>query len=111
MVRALSNGLRKRVVFAVEGEGVSRREASIRFGVSYPTVNKWVSRYKQTSSFAPLKIGGYRLSPLLSERDFICSSLEECSHMGLDSCVSVLRKNATSRFVWLRYGAGCDELV
>jgi len=84
MVRALSNDFRKRVVAAVEA-GDSRREVSVRFGVSCSSVNKWVSRYRQTGSFTPLKIGGYRPLVLADERDFICLCLEECPHISLYS--------------------------
>jgi len=83
MARALSDDLRKRVVASVEG-GECRRSVSVRFGVSCSSVNKWVSRYRQTGSVSPSRIGGYCRPVLLDEWDFICSCLEECSHITLD---------------------------
>jgi len=83
MAGALSDDLRERVVSSVE-HGENRRSVSIRFGVSYSSVNKWVSRYRRTGSVSPSKIGGYCRPVLLDEWDFICSCLEDCPHMTLD---------------------------
>jgi len=52
--------------------------------VSYSSVNKWVTRYRQTGSLTPLQIGGYRHPVLANERDFIGLCLEECPDISLD---------------------------
>jgi len=76
--------LRERVVTAVEG-GEYRRAVSVCFGVSYSSVNKLVSRYRQTGSVKPLQIGGYRHLVLANEHDFIGLCLKECLDISLDS--------------------------
>ena len=43
MARAYSQDLRDRVIDAVEGEGLSRRAAARRFGVSAATAIKWAA--------------------------------------------------------------------
>jgi putative transposase len=50
--------LRKRVVAAIEREGMSRRQAAIRFGVAYSSAIKWLQRFRATGSVAPSKMGG-----------------------------------------------------
>ena len=60
MSRAYSMDLRDRVVRAVETEGMSRRQAASRFGVSYSAAIAWLKRYHVRGSVAPGRIGGYR---------------------------------------------------
>ena len=60
MAKAISMDLRERVVFAVEHEGMSRRQAAARFGVSYSSAILWVKRYRETGSFAPGQMGGHK---------------------------------------------------
>ena len=67
MTAPLSQGLRKRLIRAVEG-GASAREAAARFAVSASAAIKLVRRVRQTGSTAPVKIGGYR-EPLLAGQE------------------------------------------
>ncbi|WP_348626970.1 helix-turn-helix domain-containing protein, partial [Mesorhizobium sp. WSM3873] len=49
--------LRERVVAAVKTEGMSRRAAAKRFGVSYSAAIEWVKLDEETGSVAPRKVG------------------------------------------------------
>ena len=60
MVGPLSMDLRKRLVLAVEREGISARAAAARFGVSGNSALRWVRLYRETGSLAPGKIGGHK---------------------------------------------------
>lgn len=55
-----SMDLRERVVAAVKVEGLSRRAAAARFGISYSAAIEWLKRVDETGSMAPLKVGGYK---------------------------------------------------
>ena len=48
-----SMDLRERVVAAVKVEGLSRRAAAARFGVSYSAAIEWLKRVEETGSVAP----------------------------------------------------------
>src|SRR5437773_12196307 len=60
MSKPYSMDLRERVVAAVERDGLSRRQAAARFGISYSAAIAWVSRLRQTGSLKPSKMGGYK---------------------------------------------------
>ena len=60
MVRPYSSDLRERAIAAVEQEGMSRRGAAARFGLSESAVIKWVQRFRATGSTTPAKMGGHR---------------------------------------------------
>jgi putative transposase len=60
MGKPYSIDLRERVVAAVESEGMSRRQAAGRFGVSYSAAIVWVKRFHETGSLKPRQIGGYK---------------------------------------------------
>jgi putative transposase len=60
MSKPYSIDLRERVVKAVEKEGMSRRQAAARFGVSYSSAIEWVKRYRQSGSLEPGQIGGHK---------------------------------------------------
>jgi transposase len=95
MAKPYSMDLRERVVAAVEGEGLSRRQAAERFGVGISTAINWVRRRRETGSVAPGKIGGYRPKKLsgpwrvwliarCQEKDFTLRSLvSELAERGL----------------------------
>lgn len=57
---ALSKDLRERVVAAVKVEGLSRRAAAARFGVSCSAAIEWLKRFEETGSVAPGQVGGYK---------------------------------------------------
>lgn len=60
MSKPYSMDLRERVVAAVEKEGISRRQAAARFGVSYSAAINWVDRLRKTGGLEPSQIGGYK---------------------------------------------------
>jgi transposase len=70
MTAPLSQGLRKRLVRAVE-EGASARGAATRFAVSASAAIKLVGRVRETGSTAPARIGGYRKPLLAGQEEFL----------------------------------------
>jgi putative transposase len=60
MGRPYSMDLRERVVEAVEKDGLSRRQAAARFGVSYSVAIGWLKRLRETGSVAPGQMGGHK---------------------------------------------------
>ena len=73
MTAPLSQGLRRRVVRAVEA-GASAREAARRFEVSASAAIKLVRRARETGSTAPAKAGGHR-RPLLAGHEHLLREL------------------------------------
>jgi putative transposase len=68
--------LRERVVAAVEGEGMSRRRAAARFGVSCSSAIKWLNRLRRTGTVAPGKMGGHKPKKITgAHRDWL---IERC---------------------------------
>ncbi len=61
MARALSCDLRQRVVEAIK-QGLSRRQAAARFGVSPSSAVRWAARMRDTGDVAPKTQGGDRRS-------------------------------------------------
>src|SRR5262245_30446642 len=71
-----STDLRERVVRAVEVEGLSRRRAAARFGVSYSAAIEWVKRYRSTGSVKPGQMGGHKPKAISgAHRDWL---IERC---------------------------------
>src|SRR2546423_10740879 len=60
MGKPYSMDLRERVVAAVKSEGMSRRQAAARFGVSYSAAIDWLKRVGKTGSVAPGQMGGHK---------------------------------------------------
>ena len=76
MAKPYSIDLRKRVVEAVERDGLSCNQAAARFDVAISTAIGWVNRYRETGSLAPGQIGGRRPKKLVGEyREWL---LERC---------------------------------
>ena len=72
MGRAYSMDLRERVVAAVAQEGLSRRQAAARFGVSDSTAINWLKRVATTGSVAPGQIGGHKPKKIAGQhRDWL----------------------------------------
>ena len=72
MSRPYSMDLRERVVWAVEREGLSRRQAAARFGVAVSTAVKWLARVATTGSVAPGQMGGHKPKAMSGEhRDWL----------------------------------------
>jgi transposase len=63
------------VIDAVEKEGMSRRAAARRFGVSDSAAIKWLQRVERTGSRKPVGTGGHRPSALKPHRAFIEAAL------------------------------------
>jgi putative transposase len=76
MARPYSGDLRERVVAAVEEEGLSRRQAAVRYGVSVSTAIRLVQLFRETGGVAPGKMGGHRPKKLSGAwRDWL---IERC---------------------------------
>lgn len=72
MSKPYSMDLRERVVGAVEDDGLSRRQAAARFGVSVSTAINWARRYRETGNVAPGQIGGHRPKKIVgAHRDWL----------------------------------------
>ena len=76
MAGAYSQDLRDRVIDAVVGDGMSRRGAAQRFGVSESIAIKWVQRFERTGSRVAGKMGGHKRAKLDDHREFLCRSLD-----------------------------------
>jgi transposase len=71
MAGAYSQDLRDRVINAVVVEGMSRRGAAARFGVSESSAIKWVERFERSGSRTAAKMGGYKRVRLEPRRAFL----------------------------------------
>ena len=71
MADAHSQDLRDRVIDAVTLEGMSRRGAAVRFGVSLSCAIKWVERFERTGSRSAARMGGCKRVKLEPHRSLI----------------------------------------
>ena len=71
MARAYSQDLRDRVIDAVQREGLSRRAAARRFGVSSASAIKWLQRLPRTGEWGSAGTGGHRPSKGQPERAWL----------------------------------------
>ena len=71
MARAYSQDLRDRVIDAVASEGLSRRAAARRFGVSPASAIKWLQRWHRTGERRSAGTGGQRPSKVKPERAWL----------------------------------------
>lgn len=85
MAGAYSQDLRDRVIDAVEKEGMSRRAAARRFGVSEAAAVKWLQRYKDAGHREPVGTGGHRPSKLKPHRAFIDAVLRDKPDITLEA--------------------------
>ena len=76
MVKALSNDLRSRLIKAVEG-GMSARAAGRKLDISASASTAIVKRWRETGSYEPLQIGGYRRCVLEGEHAFVEEMVRE----------------------------------
>jgi putative transposase len=60
MGRPYSMDLRERVVGAVEREGMSRRQAAARFGISVSVAIGWLKRFRTKGTVEPGQMGGHK---------------------------------------------------
>jgi len=77
MAKSYSQDLRGRVIDAVEHEGMSRRAAGQRFGVSESSAVKWLQRVRDEGVRAARRVGGNRPPVIDSHRDLIEAALAE----------------------------------
>ena len=86
MARPFSMDLRRRVIAAVEDDGLSCHAAAVRFEIGVSTAIAWVRRFRETGSVAPGQMGGHKpkairdehetwLRERLGERDFTLRGL------------------------------------
>ena len=71
MAGAYSQDLRDRVINAVVVEGMSRRAAAARFGISGSSAIKRVERVERSGSRTAAKMGGYKRVRLEPHRAFL----------------------------------------
>ena len=78
MGKPYSMDLRERVVAAVERDGLSRRQAAARFGVSYSAAIAWLNRFRATGSAAPGQMGGHKPKKISgAQRDWLVQRCRE----------------------------------
>lgn len=100
---AYSIDLRERVVAAVEREGMSRRQAAARFGVSISSAIRWVERSRRTGSVAPGQIGGQRPKKIQGEhRAWLLERIreEDCTLRGLVAELAARGLKVDYRTMW-----------
>lgn len=85
MGKPYSQDLRDRVIEAVEDEGMSRRAAARRFGVSDSAAIKWLQRYRETGARVAQQMGGDRRSKLTAHRDFLAAVRAEQPDITLEA--------------------------
>lgn len=85
MAKSYSQDLRDRVIDAVAVEGLSRRAAARRFGVSVSSAVKWLQRYARTGARGPVGTGGHRRSVLKPERGYLEAVLDEQPDITLEA--------------------------
>ena len=73
MARAYSQDLRDRVIDAVVDEGMARRDAADRFGVSVSSATLWVRIFRKDGRRSPLGTRGHRRSKVKPEGDWLLS--------------------------------------
>src|SRR5271168_5411928 len=94
---AYSQDLRDRVIDAVLVEGMSRRGAAVRFGVSETAAINWVKRVEQTGSRAPAQLGGYKPMMLAPHQEFLEAIRRDEPDITLQGLCDRRRQNAASK--------------
>jgi transposase len=85
MTAACSQDLRDRVIDAVLKDGMSRRAAAQRFGVSESAAIKWVQRVERTGSRKAMGMGGHRPEVLRPHHDFLMAMRAEQPDITLEA--------------------------
>jgi transposase len=101
MARALSLDLRERVVEAV-ADGMSCRQAAVRFGVSASSAIRWAAQVRLGLALAPMKQGG-RSQHIEAEAAFILGAIAERPDLTLAELRARLKergKNAGIGTLW-----------
>ena len=102
MAGAYSQDLRDRVINAVVVEGISRRAAAARFGVSGSSAIKWVERVERSGSRTAAKMGGYKRVRLEPHRAFLEGLWAEKSDITLQAlCDRLLSERGVKAYTSL----------
>lgn len=101
MAAPLSMDLRRRVVGAVEEEGMSRRAAAARFKVAIRTVVRWVGDFRASGRLAPHKMGNPSPPKLTPHREIVLALLAERP----DGTIEELRHALAERGIVVGYGS------
>lgn len=100
MSKALSLDLRERVLAAIE-EGMSGRQAAIRFAVSPSSVSRWRGLVREKGSAEPGPLGGDRRSQHIeAHADVILTLLDEVP----DQTLEELRAKLAEKMITIGYG-------
>jgi transposase len=83
MPKPYSQGLRDRVIDAVEKGEMSRRAAARRYEISESVAVKWLERAERDGSREPVGHGDHRASKLMPHRDFLEAARGEKSDITL----------------------------
>ena len=78
MVSTLSRDLRIRVIKAVEEDGMSRRQAADRFGVSIATAVRWLAEWRQSGRDCARPKGGDRHSHRIERHADLLLAAVDC---------------------------------
>jgi transposase len=97
MPRSYSQDLRDRVIRAVIEEGLSRRTAAARFGVSESSAIKWVRRFELHGSKAPAGTGGHRPSKIKPHQDWVLDVLETHKDITLEALARMMADDLNVR--------------
>ena len=88
----LSEDLRKRVIVAVKEEGMSRRAAARRFGVSAKTAVIWLQRFEKSGETGPRPMG-HQMKPRLEQHaELLLGLLESNPDWTLQMLADELRR-------------------
>lgn len=98
MAKSLSEDLRCRLISAV-AEGMSRRAASARFGVSAASAIRWVRAWRETGQQAAKRQGGDRRSERIEAyRSVILAAIEAKVDITLSEIAELLRREHGASF-------------
>lgn len=89
MPRSYSQDLRDRVIRAVTEEGMSRRAAASRFGVSESSAIKWVQRFERLG-VRRAGTGGHRPSKIKPHREWIFTVLQAHKDITLEALAGLM---------------------
>jgi transposase len=99
MGKPYSLDLRERVVTALE-DGMSTRQAAVRFSVSIAAVGEWGRRKRAQGNVLPAKQGKPAGSVLDAHAEFILGALREKPDTTLEEIVARLAAERDVRVVW-----------
>lgn len=99
MGKSYSLDLRERVVTALE-DGLSTRQAAVRFSVSIAAVGEWGRRKRAQGNVLPAKQGKPAGSVLDAHAEFILGALREKPDTTLEEMVGRLAAERDVRVVW-----------